>query len=63
MAHYKSYLVYEAFTALNGQFPLNIVVYTYKGFGFTRKVFERIETERFNAREKQRIESFKWLNN
>jgi hypothetical protein len=63
MAHYKSYLVYEAYRVLEGQFPANIVVYTYKGFGFTKKAFEKIGIERFNAREKQLIESFKWLSN
>lgn len=46
MAHYKSYLRYQAYDSLKGWFPRNMVIYTYKGFGFTKEVFEKIDKER-----------------
>ena len=46
MAHYKSYLRYTAYEALGGQFPCNLVMFYYKGFGVTRAMFRAIDKER-----------------
>jgi hypothetical protein len=48
MAHYKSYLRYTAYEALGGQFPNNLVIMYYKGFGVTKAMFNAIDNERSN---------------
>jgi hypothetical protein len=46
MAHYKSYLRYDAYKALFGNFPMNSVIFYYKGYGVTKADFEKIDIER-----------------
>jgi hypothetical protein len=62
MAHYKSYLRYNAYKAYNGLFPANFVICVYKGFGFNKKVFDEIKEEREAARKRDIINKFKWIN-
>jgi len=49
MAHYKSYLRYNAYEALGGVFPANLVIMYYKGFAVTKAMFATIDKERANA--------------
>ena len=46
MAHYKSYLRYNAYEALQGCFPMNSVIFYYKGYGVTKFDFDKIDVER-----------------
>jgi len=46
MAHYKSYLRYNAYEALRGNFPQNSVIFYYKGYGVTKADFDKIDVER-----------------
>ena len=43
MAHYKSYLRYDAYDALGGHFPGALVFYTYNGFACSKKMFKDID--------------------
>jgi hypothetical protein len=60
MAHYKSYLRYNAYDAYNGKFPTNFIICVYKGFGFTKEVFDEIKEEREEVRKRDIINKFKW---
>ena len=44
--HYKAYLRYNAYNALNGNFPANLVIMYYKGFAVTKAMFKIIDNER-----------------
>ena len=46
MAHAKAYLRYHAHDKLNGHFPTDKVVFYYKGFGCTKRMFKEIDRER-----------------
>ena len=60
MAHYKSYLRYNAYEAYGGTFPTNFVICVYKGFGFKKEVFDQIKEEKEAARKRDIISKFKW---
>ena len=60
MAHYKSYLRYNAYEAYGGTFPTNFVICVYKGFGFKKEVFDKIKEELESKRVKHIAESFDW---
>ena len=46
MAHAKAYLRYNAYEKLNGHFPTDKVIFCYKGFGCTKRMFKEIDRER-----------------
>ena len=46
MAHAKAYLRYNAYEALKGVFPANLVMFYYKGYGVTKRMFKDIDRER-----------------
>ena len=58
MTHAKAYLKYAAYEALNGHFPMDKVIYYFKGFGCNKEMFEKITSDRLKAR----VDSFKWCN-
>ena len=49
MAHYNSRYRYNAYDALGGQFPANLVIMYYKGLAITKATFKAIDKERTNA--------------
>ena len=46
MAHAKAYLRYHAYEKLSGHFPTDKVIFYYKGFGCTKRMFKEIDRER-----------------
>ena len=60
MVHPKEDYKYDAYDAYNGTFPANFVICVYKGFGFTKHVFNKVRAEREAVRKRDIINKFKW---